>query len=83
MLVDGGSSRSAGVGDELRGTSACAAAAAAVYFLSKEEGGRHTPFYVGHRTRVHVRSIDVNAGMSFPEDVQMASPGDTLRWRST
>jgi elongation factor Tu len=51
---------------------------AQVYVLSKEEGGRHTPFFNGYRPQVYVRTTDVTGVIKLPEGVEMVMPGDNL-----
>ncbi len=51
---------------------------ASVYILSKEEGGRHTPFFKGYRPQFYVRTTDVTGEVTLPEGVEMAMPGDTV-----
>jgi elongation factor Tu len=47
-----------------------------VYILSKEEGGRHTPFFNGYRPQFYVRTTDVTGTLNLPEGVEMVMPGD-------
>ena len=49
---------------------------AEVYVLSKEEGGRHTPFFNGYRPQFYIRTTDVTGSMHLPEGVEMVMPGD-------
>jgi elongation factor Tu len=49
-----------------------------VYVLSKEEGGRHTPFFNGYRPQVYVRTTDVTGVIKLPQGVEMVMPGDNL-----
>jgi len=49
-----------------------------VYILTKEEGGRHTPFFNGYKPQFYIRTMDVTGGISLPEGVEMAMPGDSL-----
>ena len=49
---------------------------AEVYVLTKEEGGRHTPFFNGYRPQFYFRTTDVTGNISLPEDTEMAMPGD-------
>jgi elongation factor Tu len=49
---------------------------AKVYVLSKEEGGRHTPFFSGYRPQFYFRTTDVTGDMTLPEGVEMIMPGD-------
>ena len=51
---------------------------AQVYVLSKEEGGRHTPFFKGYRPQVYVRTTDVTGEVTLPEGVEMVMPGDDV-----
>tara|TARA_Y100001970_G_scaffold250734_1_gene322821 strand:- start:41002 stop:42186 length:1185 start_codon:yes stop_codon:yes gene_type:complete len=51
---------------------------AAVYVLSKEEGGRHTPFFKGYRPQFYVRTTDVTGAVELPEGVEMVMPGDNI-----
>ena len=50
-----------------------------VYILSKEEGGRHTPFFAGYRPQFYIRTTDVTGVVSLPEGVEMVMPGDNVR----
>jgi len=52
---------------------------AEAYILSKEEGGRHTPFFKGYRPQFYVRTTDVTGEVFLPEGVEMAMPGDTVK----
>lgn len=49
-----------------------------VYILSKEEGGRHTPFFTGYRPQFYFRTTDVTGTVTLPKDVEMVMPGDHL-----
>ena len=49
-----------------------------VYILSKEEGGRHTPFFSGYRPQFYFRTTDVTGVMTLPEGVEMVMPGDNV-----
>ena len=49
---------------------------AEVYVLSKDEGGRHTPFFNGYRPQFYIRTTDVTGSMQLPEGVEMVMPGD-------
>jgi elongation factor Tu len=51
---------------------------AEVYVLSKEEGGRHTPFFNGYRPQFYIRTTDVTGNISLPEGVEMVMPGDNV-----
>ncbi|MFC1881204.1 elongation factor Tu [Thermodesulfobacteriota bacterium] len=51
---------------------------AEVYILSKEEGGRHTPFFSGYRPQFYFRTTDVTGIMTLPEGVEMVMPGDNV-----
>jgi elongation factor Tu len=48
------------------------------YILSKEEGGRHTPFFSGYRPQFYVRTTDVTGSVALPEGVEMVMPGDNV-----
>jgi len=50
-----------------------------VYVLSKEEGGRHTPFFSGYRPQFYIRTTDVTGDVTLPEGVEMVMPGDNIR----
>jgi elongation factor Tu len=50
-----------------------------VYVLSKEEGGRHTPFFAGYRPQFYFRTTDVTGSVTLPEGVEMVMPGDNTR----
>src|SRR4030067_898480 len=50
-----------------------------VYVLSKEEGGRHTPFFNGYRPQFYIRTTDVTGDVTLPEGVEMVMPGDNVR----
>ena len=52
---------------------------AEVYILSKEEGGRHTPFFKGYRPQFYFRTTDVTGEIILPADVEMVMPGDNIR----
>jgi elongation factor Tu len=52
---------------------------AEVYILSKEEGGRHTPFFKGYRPQFYFRTTDVTGSVDLPEGVEMVMPGDNIR----
>jgi elongation factor Tu len=49
-----------------------------VYILSKEEGGRHTPFFNGYRPQFYFRTTDVTGAASLPDGVEMVMPGDNV-----
>jgi elongation factor Tu len=51
---------------------------AQVYVLSKEEGGRHTPFFNGYRPQFYIRTTDVTGSIKLPEGVEMVIPGDNV-----
>jgi elongation factor Tu len=51
---------------------------AEVYVLSKEEGGRHTPFFDGYRPQFYFRTTDVTGNVKLPEGVEMVMPGDNV-----
>ncbi|VBB08846.1 Hypothetical protein LUCI_4128, partial [Lucifera butyrica] len=50
-----------------------------VYVLSKEEGGRHTPFFNGYRPQFYFRTTDVTGVVTLPEGVEMVMPGDNIQ----
>jgi len=52
---------------------------AEVYVLSKDEGGRHTPFFTGYRPQFYFRTTDVTGTATLPEGVEMVMPGDNIR----
>ena len=52
--------------------------AAQVYVLSKDEGGRHTPFFKGYRPQFYFRTTDVTGTVELPENVEMVMPGDNI-----
>jgi elongation factor Tu len=49
-----------------------------IYVLSKEEGGRHTPFFNGYRPQFYFRTTDVTGAVELPEGVEMVMPGDNV-----
>jgi len=51
---------------------------AEVYILSKEEGGRHTPFFTGYKPQFYIRTTDVTGSIELPEGVEMVMPGDNI-----
>jgi elongation factor Tu len=51
---------------------------AEVYILTKEEGGRHTPFFKGYRPQFYFRTTDVTGSVILPEAVEMVMPGDNI-----
>ncbi len=51
---------------------------AQVYVLSKEEGGRHTPFFNGYRPQFYLRTTDVTGSIGLPEGMEMVMPGDNV-----
>ena len=51
---------------------------AEIYVLSKEEGGRHTPFFDGYRPQFYFRTTDVTGAVKLPEGVEMVMPGDNI-----
>jgi len=52
---------------------------AEIYVLTKEEGGRHTPFFTGYRPQFYFRTTDVTGKLALPEGVEMCMPGDTVK----
>jgi elongation factor Tu len=49
-----------------------------VYVLSREEGGRHTPFFNGYRPQFYFRTTDVTGSVKLPDGVEMVMPGDNI-----
>src|SRR5699024_11657243 len=49
-----------------------------VYVLSKEEGGRHKPFFNGYRPQFYLRTTDVTGDITLPDGVEMVMPGDNV-----
>jgi elongation factor Tu len=56
---------------------------AEVYVLSKEEGGRHTPFFKGYRPQFYFRTTDVTGSVELPANVEMVMPGDNVKMSVT
>jgi elongation factor Tu len=54
---------------------------AEVYILSKEEGGRHTPFFTGYKPQFYIRTTDVTGEVTLAEDQKMVMPGDTVTFK--
>ncbi|MDP2632235.1 MAG: elongation factor Tu [Candidatus Curtissbacteria bacterium] len=54
---------------------------AEVYILTKEEGGRHTPFFTGYRPQFYIRTTDVTGEATLPEGVEMVMPGDNIKMK--
>ncbi len=54
---------------------------AEVYVLSKEEGGRHTPFFHGYRPQFYFRTTDVTGSVALPDGVEMVMPGDNIQMK--
>lgn len=52
---------------------------AEIYVLSKEEGGRHTPFFTGYKPQFYIRTTDVTGEVTLPEGTEMVMPGDTVK----
>ena len=52
---------------------------AEVYVLTKEEGGRHTPFFNGYRPQFYFRTTDVTGSVKLPEGTEMVMPGDNIQ----
>ena len=50
-----------------------------VYVLTKEEGGRHTPFFKGYKPQFYIRTTDVTGAVELPKDVEMVMPGDNIK----
>ena len=54
---------------------------AEVYILTKEEGGRHTPFFSGYKPQFYIRTTDVTGEVTLPDGVEMVMPGDTVTFK--
>jgi len=54
---------------------------AEVYVLTKEEGGRHTPFFKGYRPQFYFRTTDVTGSVELPEGIEMVMPGDSITFK--
>jgi elongation factor Tu len=54
-----------------------------VYVLSKDEGGRHTPFFKGYRPQFYFRTTDITGAVELPEGVEMVMPGDNIKMNVT
>jgi elongation factor Tu len=54
---------------------------AEVYVLSKDEGGRHTPFFSGYKPQFYVRTTDVTGDVTLADGVEMVMPGDTAKFK--
>ena len=54
---------------------------AEVYILTKEEGGRHTPFFKGYKPQFYFRTTDVTGEVELPADKEMVMPGDTVTFK--
>lgn len=52
-----------------------------VYVLTKEEGGRHTPFFKGYKPQFYIRTTDVTGEVELPEGTEMVMPGDTIKFK--
>ena len=53
-----------------------------MYILTKEEGGRHTPFFKGYKPQFYIRTTDVTGTIELPAGVEMVMPGDNIGWSS-
>ena len=53
-----------------------------IYVLTKEEGGRHTPFFTGYKPQFYMRTTDVTGEVTLPEEVKMVMPGDTVKGKA-
>ena len=49
-----------------------------VYVLTKDEGGRHTPFFTGYRPQFYFRTTDITGAVTLPDGVEMVMPGDNI-----
>ena len=56
---------------------------AEVYVLSKDEGGRHTPFFKGYRPQFYFRTTDITGAVELPDSVEMVMPGDNIKMKVT
>ena len=54
---------------------------AQVYILSKDEGGRHKPFFKGYKPQFYIRTTDVTGEVELPAEVEMVMPGDTVNMK--
>ena len=54
-----------------------------IYVLSKDEGGRHTPFFKGYKPQFYIRTTDVTGNVELPPDVEMVMPGDNVKMTVT
>ena len=54
---------------------------AEVYILSKEEGGRHTPFFTGYKPQFYIRTSDITGDVTLPEGIEMVMPGDSAKMK--
>ena len=54
---------------------------AEVYILTKEEGGRHTPFFTGYKPQFYIRTTDVTGDVTLPTGTEMVMPGDTIKFQ--
>jgi elongation factor Tu len=54
---------------------------AEVYILSKDEGGRHTPFFTGYKPQFYIRTTDVTGEVTLPDGIEMVMPGDTITFK--
>jgi elongation factor Tu len=52
---------------------------AEIYVLSKEEGGRHSPFFAGYKPQFYIRTTDVTGEVTLPTGMEMVMPGDTVK----
>ena len=52
---------------------------AEVYILSKEEGGRHTPFFTGYKPQFYIKTADITGEATLPEGIEMVMPGDNAK----
>ena len=53
---------------------------AEAYILTKEEGGRHTPFFTGYKPQFYIRTTDVTGDVALPQGIEMVMPGDTVKF---
>ena len=74
----GGSGARAGAGEAGQSITPHTKFSCEVYVLSKEEGGRHTPFFPGYRPQFYFRTTDVTGSCELPEGTEMVMPGDNI-----
>ena len=63
----------------MTGVQTCALPISEIYVLSKDEGGRHTPFFNGYRPQFYFRTTDVTGALQLPAGTEMVMPGDNVK----